>query len=110
MKQAEEFLSKVIRLSALDTYLSSFVDGIHTNVKEDGKLHVKQSSATGAQPVIEIEQLDQDYAFINYVGTSAADGTKSLSSSSATAGSKAGAIRVRINGTERWIRFYDSAV
>ena len=76
----------------------------------NGKLHVKQASATGAQPVIEIEQLDQDYAFINYVGTSAADGTKSLSSSSATAGSKAGAIRVRINGTERWIRFYDSAV
>ena len=51
----------------------------------NGKLHVKQASATGAQPVIEIEQLDQDYAFINYVGTSATDGTKSLSSSSATA-------------------------
>ena len=50
MKQAEEFLSKVIRLSALDTYLSSFVDGIQTNVKEDGKLHVKllqHRTATG---------------------------------------------------------------
>ena len=50
MKQAEEFLSKVIRLSALDTYLSSFVDGIQTNVKEDNKLHVKllqHRTATG---------------------------------------------------------------
>ena len=74
------------------------------------KLHVNQSSATGSQPVLELEQLDQDYAFTNFVGTSASDSSKSLSSSTASAGSKAGAIRVRINGTERWIRFYDSAV
>ena len=50
MKQAEEFLSKVIRLSALDTYISSFVDGIQTNIKPDGKLHVKllqHRTATG---------------------------------------------------------------
>ena len=40
MKDAEEFLNKVIRLSALDTYLSSFVEGIETNIKSDGKLHV----------------------------------------------------------------------
>ena len=76
----------------------------------NGKLHVRQASATGAQPVLELEQLDQDYAFTNFVGTSASDSSKSLSSSTASAGSKAGAIRVRINGTERWIRFYDSAV
>ena len=44
------------------------------------KLHVRQSSATGSQPVLELEQLDQDYAFTNFVGTSASDSSKSLSS------------------------------
>jgi DNA polymerase I-like protein with 3'-5' exonuclease and polymerase domains len=40
MDDASDFLGKVIRLSALDTYLSSFVEGIQTYTKEDGKLHV----------------------------------------------------------------------
>ena len=38
---AVEFLSKVRRLSAVETYLSSFVDGIQTHTKADGKLHVR---------------------------------------------------------------------
>ena len=41
MTDAVDFLSKVRRLSAVDTYLSSFVDGIRTHVKSDGKLHVR---------------------------------------------------------------------
>ena len=41
LKQAEEFLHKVRRLSAVDTYLSSFVEGIKTYKKPDGKLHVQ---------------------------------------------------------------------
>jgi len=41
MTDALEFLEKVQRLSALDTYLSSFVGGIANNVKADGKLHVR---------------------------------------------------------------------
>jgi len=40
MDDAVEFLSKVRRLSAVDTYLSSFVDGIKNYTKQDGKLHV----------------------------------------------------------------------
>ena len=36
-----DFLYKVRRLSAVDTYLSSFVDGIKTYTKQDGKLHVR---------------------------------------------------------------------
>ena len=50
MKEEEMFLNKVMRLSALDTYLSSFVDGILHNVKSDNKLHVKllqHRTATG---------------------------------------------------------------
>jgi|TARA_R110000822_G_scaffold49874_1_gene130818 DNA polymerase I-like protein with 3'-5' exonuclease and polymerase domains len=41
LPEAESFLYKVRRLSALDTYLSSFVDGINTFMKSDHKLHVR---------------------------------------------------------------------
>jgi len=41
MSEAESFLQKVRRLSAVETYLSSFVEGIATHVKGDGKLHVR---------------------------------------------------------------------
>jgi len=50
MHDAVDFLSKVRRLSAVDTYLSSFVDGISTHTKQDGKLHVRllqHRTATG---------------------------------------------------------------
>ncbi len=50
MKEAELFLQRVRRLSALDTYLSSFIDGIQTHTKQDGKLHVRllqHRTATG---------------------------------------------------------------
>ena len=50
MDEAVNFLSKIRRLSALDTYLSSFVDGIKTYLKPDGKLHVRliqHMTATG---------------------------------------------------------------
>jgi len=40
-EEAEKFMASVKRLSALDTYLSSFVDGIQTYTKQDGKLHVR---------------------------------------------------------------------
>jgi len=41
MTDGVDFLSKVRRLSAVDTYLSSFVEGIATHVKKDKKLHVR---------------------------------------------------------------------
>ena len=47
---AHSFLSKVRRLSALDTYISSFVEGIETFMKSDGRLHVRlvqHRTATG---------------------------------------------------------------
>jgi DNA polymerase I-like protein with 3'-5' exonuclease and polymerase domains len=50
MDEAVDFLSKVRRLSAVGTYLSSFVDGIQTHTKSDGKLHVRllqHRTATG---------------------------------------------------------------
>jgi len=41
MEEAATFLSSLIRLSALDTYLSSFVDGIRIFTKPDNRLHVR---------------------------------------------------------------------
>jgi DNA polymerase I-like protein with 3'-5' exonuclease and polymerase domains len=50
MSDAADFLHKVRRLSAVDTYLSSFVEGIKTHTKQDGFLHVRllqHRTATG---------------------------------------------------------------
>ena len=41
LTNALQFLEDLQRLSALETYLSSFVDGITTHIKPDGKLHVR---------------------------------------------------------------------
>ena len=48
--KAYNFLSDIQRLSALDTYLSSFVEGIRAYTKSDGMLHVRllqHRTATG---------------------------------------------------------------
>ena len=50
MGEAALFLKRVRRLSALETYLSAFVEGIESYTKPDGKLHVQLSqirTATG---------------------------------------------------------------
>jgi len=41
MTASVDFLHKVRRLSAVDTYLSSFVEGISIHTKKDKKLHVR---------------------------------------------------------------------
>ena len=43
MEDAALFLKRVRRLSALDTYLSAFVEGVESFTKPDGKLHVQLS-------------------------------------------------------------------
>ena len=50
MDDAVSFLRDIRRLSAVETYLSSFVDGIRVHTKQDGKLHVRllqHRTATG---------------------------------------------------------------
>ena len=74
------------------------------------KLEIDQSSGTGAIPVLDLDQGDADQPFINFAGSSASDSSSSISSSTGTAGSKNGAIMVKINGTAHWIRLYASAV
>ena len=73
-------------------------------------LHIDQSSASGAVPVLKLDQADIDDSFIDFIGTSAGDSTRSISSSTGTGSTKVGAIRIEINGVHKWIRVYDSAV
>jgi len=74
-------------------------------------LEVDQNSGTGAIPVLELDQGDADMPFCNFAGSSAADSSSSISSSTAEASSKFGAIMVKINGsTSKWIRIYDTAI
>lgn len=70
-------------------------------------LDVDQNVAAGAVPVLRLSQTDIDDTFINYVGTSAADGTRSISSDTTEDAAKFGAFRVEINGVTKWVRVYD---
>jgi len=71
------------------------------------KFHVDQSAADGAIPVVRLDQGDIDDSFIDFIGTSAADGSRSISSDITENSAKFGAIRVEINGVTKWIRIYD---
>jgi hypothetical protein len=79
------------------------------NTTPAAPLDVKQDGTTANIPVARLEQLDTDESFINFVGTSSAASANSISSSSASAGAKTGAIRVKINGVDAWIRVYATA-
>jgi hypothetical protein len=79
------------------------------NTSPSAPLDVKQNGTTANIPTVRIEQLDTDESFINFVGTSSAASANSISSSSASAGAKTGAIRVKINGVDAWIRVYATA-
>ena len=71
------------------------------------QLHIDQSSTTGAKPVVRLDQGDIDDTFIDFIGTSAADGSRSISSDTTEDSAKFGAFRVEINGVTKWIRVYD---
>ncbi|KKK93900.1 hypothetical protein LCGC14_2688250, partial [marine sediment metagenome] len=73
-----------------------------------GQLRVYQGGAGDAEPVLQLDQLDIDDVFINFVGTSAADGTRSISSDTTENSTKFGAVRIEINGVMKWIRIYDN--
>jgi len=82
--------------------------GFGTSAPTSGFVSIDQASSTGAIAVLTLDQGDADQEFIRFDGTSASDDSSSISSSTATAGSKVGAIRININGTDRFIRIYDS--
>jgi len=71
-----------------------------------GQTYINQSNASGAIPCLELDQDDTDEEFIEFDGTSAASAAASISSW--TSGNTIqGFVRVTINGTDRWIPFYD---
>jgi hypothetical protein len=82
--------------------------GINNN-SPSAPLDVTQTDSSANLPVVELEQLDTNESFINFVGTSGAASASSLSSSTASAAAKTGAIKVKINGTDAWIRVYATA-
>lgn len=73
-----------------------------------GRLHVDQNSLTAAIPVVILDQADIDDTFINFIGASAADGSRSISSDTTEDSAKFGAYRVELNGVTKWVRVYDN--
>jgi hypothetical protein len=96
-------LQSIIKIKGQSRYV-----GIN-NTTPAGPLDVKQDDSAANIPVVRIEQLDTNESFINFVGTSGAASANSISSSSASAGAKTGAIKVKINGVDAWIRVYATA-
>jgi len=71
-----------------------------------GRLLVSQTNTALGGAATEINQADVDEPFINFVGTSAADATASISTFT-TGNSIQGFVQIDINGTKRWMPFYD---
>lgn len=80
-------------------------NGLIGTVADSGSRY--QIAGAAAAPVLDLTQNDIDDTFINYIGTSAADGSRSISSDVTEDAAKFGAFRVEINGVTKWVRVYD---
>ena len=75
-----------------------------------GSIHLTPGNTTsGTAGKVVQNAASTTIAFTNFSGTLGAASANSLSSSTATAASKTGAIKVQINGTDAWIRVYATA-
>jgi hypothetical protein len=73
------------------------------------KFHVYQNAVAGAIPVLHLEQDDIDDSFVAFEGTSAADGSRSISTDTTQDSAKFGAVRVEVIGVgTKWIRLWDN--
>ena len=84
--------------------------GFGTNSPADALVEINQANSSGAIACLSLDQDDQDQEFIKFDGTTGSGSTASVSTSTATDGSKVGALKINVNGTDRYIRFYDSAI
>jgi hypothetical protein len=88
-------------------------------VRASGGSWFKQNNAAGAVEVIKLEQIDDDKPFVDFVGTSAADQTKSISTvngdgvvtgpkdfSGSAGWAFVGMVRIEVNGAEFWMPYY----
>lgn len=78
--------------------------GIGT-ITPSGQVHIDQSSATGLKPVLYLNQVDLSEEFIRFDATDAAG--NAVDSAHTPATGIVGYVRVNINGTDRWMAFYD---
>jgi len=97
----------IISASNPDT-LDLYVEGVLTARFVGGQLLLDQVSSSGAKPVLKLDQGDIDDSFVDFIGTSAADGSRSISSDTTEDSAKFGAFRIEINGVTKWIRIYDN--
>ena len=85
--------------------------GIGTAAPAGGRMEINQTVTDGAIACLALDQDDDDKQFIYFDGTTATDSTTNVSTSTATDGTKNGAILVNVNGIGAcWIRVYTSAV
>ena len=64
----------------------------------------------GTSGIVRMTASSSTRALVDFTGTETGASVNSLSNSAGTAGLKNGAIRIQINGVDKWIRVYDSAV
>ena len=81
--------------------------GINKTATPLAQLHVVGRDAS-SEPVLRVEQLDTDQAFIRFEGDTASDATKSTSTATTTSASIVRQVRVQYDGGGTgWIRIYD---
>ena len=71
-----------------------------------GRLHVDQANAVGAKPVIYLDQGDTSEEFIRFISVEGASENNPISTLTTEVDAPAGYIRINVNGTIRWLRFY----
>lgn len=80
--------------------------GIGT-VSPTANLHIIQGNISAAIPCVKLDQRDVSEPFMDFIGTSAASAANSISSWT-TGNAVQGHVKMDVNGTERWVRFYDA--
>ena len=93
--------------SVLSVDTANFRVGIGDGETGDNTLHVKGDEA---QSVLKLEQLNVDEPFIRFQCASTASDDSECISTDTTVDEtdKFGAIRISINGADKWIRIYDT--
>lgn len=71
-----------------------------------GKLHIDQSDATGAEPVLVLDQADVSEELVEVVS---AEGAGQAIDETSSLGVLAGLMKWTINGTTRWVPYYATA-
>ena len=100
------FQTPVSGTLATHLYMAEEKIGVNT-AAPSAALHVDQKSASGARPVLKLDQADTDDSFIYFIGTTNTDGSNSIHLDTTEDNAKFGSIKIEINGSTKWIRVYD---